>query len=175
MPTTTADAPITFRHHVLESDPALVRQLAESTGFFRPDEVDVAVELVEERLQKGEPSGYEFVFAESQGQAAGYACYGPIACTIGSFDLYWIVVGQAHQRRGIGQLLLEESECQIRRRSGRNVYVETSSRPQYAPTRAFYERCRYRIEATLENFYDVGDDKVILVKTLAKLTNPLNA
>ena len=33
----------------------------------------------------------------------GYVCYGPIACTVGSFDLYWIAVDRRRARgRGSG-------------------------------------------------------------------------
>jgi GNAT superfamily N-acetyltransferase len=143
-----------------------VRRIVESTGFFYPAECDVAVELVEERLAKGEASGYYFVFAELDGRPAAYACYGPIACTVGSFDLFWIAVDQEHQRVGLGRRVLEESERLIRAAGGRRVYIETSNRAQYQPTRTFYERCGYHCEAVLKEFYGAGDDKVVYVKAL---------
>jgi ribosomal protein S18 acetylase RimI-like enzyme len=155
-----------FRDQVAPDDRLAVRQIVESTGFFRPDEVDVAVELVDERLAKGEPSGYSFLFAEEAGRTIGYACFGPIACTVGSYDLYWIAVDRDQQGRGLGRLLVAESERRIRQRGGRRVYIETSGRPQYLPTRRFYERCDYHTAAILPDFYDTGDDKVILVKAL---------
>ena len=40
----------------------------------------------------------------------GYACYGPIAVTIGSYDLYWIAVDQSCQGKGLGKVLLAEAE-----------------------------------------------------------------
>lgn len=155
-----------FRYNVLPSDRVTVREIIESTGFFRPDEVDVAVELVDERLAKGEASGYFFIFAEEEGRVLGYACYGPIACTVGSYDLFWIAVHQDVQGKGLGRALLTESERLIRERAGRHIYIETSGKPQYLPTRRFYERCDYRNIAVLPNFYDAGDDKVILVKAM---------
>jgi ribosomal protein S18 acetylase RimI-like enzyme len=155
-----------FRDRVVPNDRLAVRRIVESTGFFRPDEVDVAVELVDERLAKGDASGYYFLFAEEAGRTIGYACYGPIACTVGSYDLYWIAVDRDQQGRGLGRHLVTESEHRIRERGGRRVYIETSGRPQYLPTRGFYERCEYQTAAILPDFYDAGDDKVILVKTL---------
>lgn len=157
-----------FRYQVVDHDPAVVRRLAESTGFFTPAEVDVAEELVLERLAKGDASGYHFIFAELDGQTVGYACYGPIACTIGSFDLYWIVVDAQHQRRGWGHLLLREAERQINAQGGRKIYIETSSRAQYAPTRAFYQRAGYEVAAVIDDFYAEGDSKVLLAKTLTR-------
>jgi GNAT superfamily N-acetyltransferase len=155
-----------LRREVRPGDPAAVRRIVASTGFFYPAECDVAVELIEERLAKGEASGYFFVFAELDGQPVAYACYGPIACTVGSYDLFWIAVDAAHQGHGLGRLLLEESERLIGAAGGRRVYIETSNRPQYVPTRGFYERCGYRCEAVLKEFYGGGDDKVIYVKAL---------
>ena len=46
------------------------------------------------------------------------------------------------------------------------MYLDTSGRAQYAPTRAFYERKGYRVAARLEDFFAPGDDKVIYVRTL---------
>lgn len=158
--------PCCFRTCVRDSDLTTVRRLAESTGFFRPEEVDVAVELVQERLGRGEASGYHFVFAEENGATLGYACYGPIACTLGSYDLYWIIVDPVHQRRGIGRRLVAEVERLVALAGGRRLYIETSGRPAYRPTREFYQRCGYQPEAVLPDFYTEGDDKVILRKVL---------
>lgn len=157
----------TLRGQVTPADRDAVRQIVETTGFFRPDEVDVAVELVDEALAKGEASGYYFLFAEIDGNVAGYACYGPIACTLGSYDLYWIAVDPQRQGQGLGQLLLREAERQILQRGGRHIYIETSGRPQYTPTRAFYDRCGYAVAAVLAEFYDRDDDKVIWRKVCA--------
>lgn len=142
--------------------------MAEATGFFRADEVEVAAELVRERLEKGMASGYEFLFAEdASGEVMGYSCYGEIACTIGSYDLYWIVVDPQHQRKGLGRALVAETERRIAARGGRRIYIETSSLPQYAPTQGFYDSCGYIIEARLEDFYKPGDAKLVYVKAVA--------
>jgi ribosomal protein S18 acetylase RimI-like enzyme len=155
-----------LRADVRPADRDHVRRIVESTGFFRADEVDVAVELVDERLAKGPASGYEFVFADRGGRTVGYACFGPIACTIGSYDLFWIAVDRDQQGTGLGRLLLKAAEEAIRSADGRHVYIETSNRPQYTPTRGFYERCGCHLAAVLPDFYAPGDDKVIYVKDL---------
>jgi hypothetical protein len=61
---------------------------------------------------------------------------------------------------------LAESERLIKEAGGRRVYIETSNRPLYVPTRAFYERCGYHCEAVLKEFYGPEDDKVIFVREL---------
>jgi GNAT superfamily N-acetyltransferase len=159
-------SPLAFRCEVTAEDPHRVRGIVEATGVFSPREVAVAVELVDERLAKGPASGYDFVFAECAGRTLGYACYGPIAVTASSYDLYWVAVDKSCQGQGLGKALLEKAEQLIRQRGGRRVYIETSSRHAYAPTRAFYCRCGYSQEAQLADFYAPGDDKVIYVKAI---------
>lgn len=157
---------LTYRDEVRPGDAAVVRDIVASSGFFHEHEVAVAVELVEERLQRGPASGYHFLFAEREGRALGYACYGEIACTRGSYDLYWIAVRQDRRGQGVGGRLLRASEERIAAAGGRAVWVETSGRLQYRPTRDFYLRCGYAQEALMRDFYDDGDDKVLYVKRL---------
>jgi GNAT superfamily N-acetyltransferase len=157
---------LTFRYEVEPADVSRIAAMVEVTGFFRPDEVAVAVELVEARLTRGDASEYFFVFAMQGDDTIGYACYGPIGCTIGSIDLYWIVVDPAAQGRGVGRGLVTEVERLCRTQGSRKIYIETSDKPQYAPTREFYLRCGYKIDALQKDFYDDGDDKLVLVKDL---------
>jgi GNAT superfamily N-acetyltransferase len=157
---------VTLRETVRDSDPALVREITESSGFFYKEEIDTAVELVEERLSKGEKSGYFFLFAEAGGKTVGYSCYGPIACTASSYDLYWIAVHADQRGTGLGTRLLEKSEEKIHAMGGSRIYVETSSRALYDPTRAFYLARNYREEARLADFYGPDDSKVIYVKAV---------
>jgi ribosomal protein S18 acetylase RimI-like enzyme len=160
---------ITFRGNVVPADCARVRAIVSSSGFFSPAEVLIAVELVEERLSKGPASGYHFLFAERQGKVLGYSCFGPIPATRASYDLYWIAVCNDCRRMGIGHGLLVRSEAEIVRMGGARVYLETSSRLLYTPTRLFYGAAGYHQEALLEDFYAPGDAKVIYVKALEPL------
>ncbi len=153
-----------LRRALRPEDRHAVRTIVASTGMFRPAEIDVAVELVDERLARGEASGYHFVLADAHNQTVGYVCYGPIAVTQGSYDLFWIAVHRAWQRHGLGRQLLAEAEADIRQAGGRRIYIETSGRPDYEPTRHFYQRCGYTLEATIREFYAPGDDKLIYVK-----------
>ncbi|MGH6962593.1 MAG: GNAT family N-acetyltransferase [Dongiaceae bacterium] len=158
--------PARFRDAPEDSDRAAVRDLTSSTGFFSDDEVAVAVELVEARLAQGPASGYHFLFADGDDDLDGYVCYGPIALTKSSFDLYWIAVRPAAQHAGWGRRLMEAAEAKARELGATTMYVETSSRAQYAPTRAFYRRLGYLPAAELPDFYGPGDGQVIFAKNL---------
>jgi D-alanine-D-alanine ligase len=153
-----------FREEPTEADLENVREIVASSGFFYREEIDVAVDLVRERLLKGLSSGYYFFFVELNGEVLGYACYGPIACTITSYDLFWIAVGQAARGLGIGQRVLQRVEEKIRHLGGSRIYVETSSRELYRPTHRFYRSCGYEKEAMIRDFYAPGDHKILYLK-----------
>jgi len=156
-----------LRADLRPEDRDAVRRLVASTGFFSAEEEEIAVELVDEALARGEAaSGYHFVFAEEAGVPVGYVCFGPISGTHASHDLYWIVVDQARRGGGIGRTLEQACLESVRALGGRRLYVDTSSRAQYAPTRAFYLACGYQEAARLPDFYAPGDGKVIFVKAL---------
>ena len=157
---------IQLRYELQSEDPARIRNLVEITGFFSAEEIDLAEELSRERLARAAASDYHFVMAEQYGRLVGYACYGPIPCTAGSYDLYWIAVHPDIQGKGLGQRVLQESERLIRDAGGSRIYVDTSQRLQYASTRAFYENAGYRLDAVLTEFYAPGDNKVIYCKSL---------
>ena len=155
-----------FRYEVEPKDPEKIRQLTEATGFFYPYEIDIAVELVDDRLSHGLESEYHFIMAEHYGRLVGYTCYGPIPCTVASYDLYWIAVHPDFQGRGLGLDLMNEAEKRIAAAGGRRIYVDTSERPQYDSTRAFYEKCGYLLEAVFKDFYAPGDGKAVYCKTV---------
>lgn len=155
-----------WREEPRSSDANIVKDIIASSGFFSEEEIEVAVELVEERLRKGLSSGYYFIFAEMGEEVIGYSCFGPIPCTTESYDIYWIAVQDRLRGSGLGREILERVEPTIRNMGGKRIYVETSSRDQYKPTRSFYMRCGYKEEATLEHFYSPGDHKVIFLKVL---------
>lgn len=161
-----AGAVVTYRDRLFPRDVALVRRLVAEAGCFRDDECDTAVELVEDCLARGVRSGYRFVFAEADGCTVGYACYGPIPCTIGRFDIYWLAVSPDCRRAGLGSRLLAQSEARSCEEGARRVYVETSSRPAYAGARGLYLDAGYAVVAILSDFYADGDAKLIYMKRL---------
>jgi ribosomal protein S18 acetylase RimI-like enzyme len=155
---------ITFRTKVREEDLAIVREIILSTGFFYDIEVPVAVELVQDQLELGQESDYHVIFADLNGRPVAYSCYGSIAGTEGSYDLYWIATHNDFRGKGIGKLLLEETERAVREMGGRLLIAETSMLPKYTPTRHFYEQSGYLDEARIADFYKPGDAKVYYIK-----------
>ena len=146
---------------------ASLEALLEAAEVFRDDEIAVALELVDAVLARPDHPDYTFAVAEAGGEPAGYACWGPTPCTLGTFDLYWIVVHPRWQGRGIAGRLLRAAEEDMAGRGGRLSVIETSSLPRYEPARRFYLRSGYTEAARLPEFYAPGDDKVLFLKRLA--------
>ncbi|MBI5432834.1 MAG: GNAT family N-acetyltransferase [Planctomycetes bacterium] len=136
------------------------------TEAFRPDEIPVAMELIDIGLSPG-GGGYRFVVAEladAPGRVAGYACFGATPCTLGTFDLYWIAVDKSLQGHGIGKALVRSVEDVVGAERGRLILIETGGKPSYAAQRAFYLSAGYREVARVPDFYEDGDDRVIYQK-----------
>jgi D-alanine-D-alanine ligase len=166
MPENHREMSLFFREEVRPEDRKAIGRLVRATGFFSEEEIGIAVEVAEERLASSDASGYFFLFAEEGDRLLGYACFGPIPGSVHSFDLYWIAVDPQEQGRGIGRMIMAAAERLMAGRGARRIYADTSSRPQYEPTRSFYLACGYLEAAFLADFYAPGDGKVIFVKPL---------
>ena len=155
-------------------DRARVAELLVSTGVFSDEEIAVALQLfdvsvddrVAVRAPDAAPPDYEFTGAFEGKQLLGYACAGPTPATDGTFDLYWLAVDPAVQGKGVGRRIVHDVERQLRERGARMLLVETSSRPDYSKTRAFYARCGYTESARIRDFYAPADDRIMLTTRL---------
>lgn len=150
--------------HLNAADRGRIEEITRAVGLFREDEIPVALEVFDEAVRDG-PRGdpYSALGADLDGRLAGWICWGPTPCTLGTFDLYWMAVDPAVQGTGIGSALMAEME---RRLDGaaRLIVVETAGRTEYGATRRFYEARGYRAVATVPDFYAPGDDQVVFVK-----------
>jgi GNAT superfamily N-acetyltransferase len=146
------------------ADRGRIEEITRAARLFREDEIPVALEVFD-GAAAGSPD-YIALGAEHDGRLAGWICWGPTPCTLGTYDLYWMAVDPALQRSGIGTALLAAME---RRLAGvaRLIVVETAGRPDYGDTRAFYQARGYSVAATIADFYAPGDAQVVYVKSLS--------
>ncbi|WP_147822015.1 GNAT family N-acetyltransferase [Salidesulfovibrio onnuriiensis] len=169
-PAHTVGCTLRFLDEVRMEDVRSLCAITAGTGFLSEDEVNVVEELAWAAITGGESSGYMFLLAFSHDgenrSPAGFACYGPIACTEGSYHLYWIVVDRLCQGQGYGTQILRKVEERVAARQGRKLFLETSSRPLYEPTRNFYWSTGYIEEGRLKDYYAPGEDCVHFAKEL---------
>jgi ribosomal protein S18 acetylase RimI-like enzyme len=145
----------------------VVRLLA-TAGNFNAAEQAVGAEVLDDALADPGRDDYRFVIAEEGGRVVGYACWGLAALSDGTWDLYWIAVDPSCRGRGVGTGLLDHVEERVRADAGRLLLAETSSRPGYENTLAFYAARGYETLARFRDFYSVGDDKVVFGKSFPR-------
>ena len=155
--------------HLRASDREAIQRIISDTGFFSEIEEATALELIDESLARGEASGYICRVAcelADDNAVLGYVCYGPIPLTVGTYDLYWVAVSPRAQGRGVGRALVNHTESEIAAAAGRLLLIETSSQELYQSTVGFYERMGYAVLARINDFYKIGDDKIVFGKYL---------
>lgn len=146
--------------------PALTALTAE-TDFFRPHEVEQLGRVFNEyHAYVRDEEGHLCYALEDAGAVLGFVYFGPAPLTLGTWQLWWIVVAKEAQGRGLGTEMLRFAEEEIRKREGRVLFIDTSSQPKYEPTRRFYLKHGYEQHAILKEFYAPGDDLVIFRKEL---------
>jgi ribosomal protein S18 acetylase RimI-like enzyme len=149
---------------MIRQDKAITMRILLNTPEFTPEEVDLAEEVIDAYLFNPATSGYYVLVGEIDSNVVGYVCYGPTPITDGTWDLYWIAVNRAIQGQGIGKQLMAAAENEIRKARGRLIIVETSSKPGYEKTNAFYQHIGYTETCRIKDYYMIGDDQVIYEK-----------
>lgn len=74
------------------------------------------------------------------------------------------------RRAGRGAALVRHVEAELQAEGARVLLIETSCVEAFAAQRRFYLRRGYRQEASIQDFYADGDDKVIFWKSLTSST-----
>jgi len=142
--------------------------VANSTGAFRADELDVLEDvLVQWSLHPGRD--YILLTEWSDRDLAGFLVYGPTPMTSFAFDLYWMAVAPGHQRKGVGgRLELEMCSALLEQSNDAVIRVETAGRDDYLGQRSFYLSMLYVECGRIPDFYSEGDDLVLYCKKISK-------
>ncbi len=136
-------------------------------GVFTPEEIEVAMELIDLVLRDSNQKDYSIhCFVNAEDKPLGYICYGPVPMTQGTFDLYWIVVDSEFKGQGIGSRLIDFLEEEMRRRKGRLILADTSSISSYEEAHRFYLKKGFQEVARVPDFYWVGNDRITFCKKI---------
>lgn len=151
-------------HPMIENDKPFIMEILHNTPEFKAEEITVAEEVIDSYLESPGFSGYYILVSRIEGTVNGYVCYGPTPMTCGTWDIYWMAVTPQEQGKGIGRTLLQAAENEITTTGGRMAIIETSSQPLYEKTLRFHLKNGYSEIARIPDFYEPGDDKIILQK-----------
>ncbi len=150
---------------IARDKPAII-QMLRTMPEFKPPEVIVAEEVLDDYVRERVRSGYHVFIAETESLVVGYICYGPTPLTEATWDIYWLAVAPSHQSQGIGKSLLSSAEKNIKKNMGKIAVIETSSKPEYEASGRFYRVQGYVLACRIADFYAPGDDKLIFLKRL---------
>jgi GNAT superfamily N-acetyltransferase len=151
---------------VLPADTQSLLEVTAATRFFKPMEIDTLQEVLDDFHAANQQLGHRCFLSEIESRPVGFIYHAPAAMTENSWYVYWIVVHPDQQGHGLGGKLLRFAEDDARSLDGRVMFVETSSVAHYEPTRRFYLKQGYDLEATLRDFYAAGDDMIVFRKSL---------
>ncbi|MFQ5408658.1 MAG: GNAT family N-acetyltransferase [Anaerolineales bacterium] len=141
-----------------KADRRAIERITRATGAFEGDELAAPAELFDEYWENpDDPDGYRFLSCRAGGKTVGFACFGKADFTAGTYDLYWIAVHPEHFGSGAARALFASTIEAVCSEGGRLLMIWTSSRPDYARARRFYESVGCALEATIADFYRPGE------------------
>ena len=144
-----------------------IEEILRSTDFFYEFEIEIALGLAEETIDAAsEDCGYFWMKISDENGLCAFANYTKNSFSVHSWDLYWLAVHQKARHKKLGSMLLKAVEDDVRKNGGKILWLDTSGRPLYAPTEAFYKRNGYNLQASLKDFYAPGDPKQVYSKIL---------
>ena len=139
-----------------------IKAVLDSSALFPSEYLD---DMISGYLN--DPTSQELWFTCLQDdRIVGFGYCTPEKLTEGTYNLLAIAVSKDVQGRGIGGQMMAYLEQVLKERSARVLIVETSSDAQYEKTRMFYEQLDYAREATIRDFWQEGEDKVVFWKKL---------
>ena len=157
----------TILRGIKAEDRKAIEEILRSTDFFYEFEIQTALEIADATLAKGEEkSGYLWMKIVDDDGFVAFANYAKNDFSTHSWDLFWIAVHQNSRNKKLGSLLLKAVEEDVKKAGGKILWIETSGRPLYASTEAFYQRNGYTLQASLKDFYAEGDPKQIYARVL---------
>jgi ribosomal protein S18 acetylase RimI-like enzyme len=134
------------------------RRIITATALF-------PAELLDDMVAPYFAGADELWFVAIEGGVSGLAYAAPERLTNGTWNALLLAVDPVQHGRGVGRALMAHLETALANRA-RVLLVETSGLPELAPTRAFYERIGYLQVATIPDFYDAGESKIVFWKSL---------
>ncbi len=143
-----------------------IHWIAASTGVASGSDIAAALERMDAAVVLGEDSAHQVYMLEDGGVPVGFMCFGSVARTQGTWQLFAIGVDSTGHGKGFGRHLLAYAESEVRRRGGRLLLVETSSSEADAGAVAFYERTGFGLMARIVGFFRQGEDKLFLGKAI---------
>jgi len=148
--------------HIHKADMQALRAIIDSNELFPSELLD---DMTADFFNNPDSQDI-WLTKEIDGNPIAIAYCAPERMTTGTYNLYLIAIHKDYQGKGIGTEVIEHVENMLRENSNRILIVETSGLPEFELTRKFYYKLNYKHEATISEFYQEGEDKVVFLKKL---------
>ena len=139
-----------------------IKEVLDSSELFPSTYLD---EMISDYLENPESEEIWFT-CHWESKVIGFGYCVPEKLTDGTYNLLAIALLKECQGKGIGSRMIAYIEQLLAQNSKRVLIVETSSADDYKLTRAFYEKLNYRKEASIQDFWQEGENKVVYWKKL---------
>lgn len=137
-------------------------EILNSTGLFPP-------EVLEEMMRpyfEDSDSGEIWFSALLDNEVVGFAYCAPEKFCDGTYNLLAIGINPTKQGLGIGNKLVNHLEKTLQSVAARLLVVESSGSPEYELSRRFYLKQNFKLVATIADYWQEGEDKVIFTKKI---------
>ena len=155
----------------VQEDAGPVAALVVAAGLFTAAEVSVMPGLFANSSAMAQDGTHGLIVDVLEGQVGsvdalvgsvvGVALWRPVEAADRVVDLTMLAVHPAFHRGGRGRAMMHHAQDRARAAGQRLMLVQTSGTEQYAGTRRFYEALGYTLEATVRDYWAVGDDMVL--------------
>lgn len=139
--------------------------LVESSGQFDADGLAHVTGTLD-RYLVGQEDGIWLTAVDDGPVGVAYCAPEPV--TSGTWNLLLLWARDDRRGKGHGTALVDQVEAEVRARGARLLIVETSGLPAFDQARAFYLKCGFVHEATIQDFFSAGDAKMIFTKSFAR-------
>lgn len=147
---------------VLDSDIIGIKNVIDSCGLFPSEYLD---DMIFEYLNNSDTSELWYTYVEDNTPVAVAYCV-PEKFTTGTYNLLAIGVSEIAQRKGIASKMMHYIEFELKKQNARILIIETSSDIARIGARELYNKIGYKKEATIREFWNEGEDKIIFWKKL---------
>lgn len=144
-----------------------------STGLLEAGEIDALAAIFDSQTHEASAVHPVWTVNDDSGDITAVAYAEPEVMAEGAWNLRLIAVHPGCQRGGLGSALLGFVERALADMGGRLLVVDTSGHEAFAGVRDFYRRAGYVQEATIRDFWQPGDDKVVFTKRLPPAVGPV--
>jgi ribosomal protein S18 acetylase RimI-like enzyme len=140
-------------------DASEILRLAEESGIFDAD----GLSLVQTKLS--EMTSAKWLVAVNPNVVG--VIYGDLEpVTEGTWNALMLLVQTDQRGKGIGRMLMNAFEAEVKSEGARIVLVDTSSGEDFETARALYSKLGFTQEAQVRDYYADGYDKVTFWKRL---------